>query len=321
MMSEPETIPSGRHPGADAPSPTAMGDDAGGEVIEWVTARPAPRWGQWTFVTVLVALLGVGAVGLARNPHMQWDVVRQFLFDGTILKGIVTTFELTVISLVLATVIAVPLASMQRGGNSVMSAIAGLYVWFFRGVPTIIQLLFWYNISLLIPAVSLHIPGVIDYSAETNTLITGFTASILGLGLHESAYMAEIVRGGINSVPRGQVQAATALGMRPRQTLVRVVLPQAARTILPPSGNEFIRLLKESSLVAIIGGGGLLTAAQYIYGQNYAVIPLLLVASVWYLVLTTIATLGQRLLETKTNPERVRLRQRPRPNAAASEGV
>jgi polar amino acid transport system permease protein len=247
---------------------------------------------------------------------MQWDVVAQYLFDGTVLKGTIVTVELTVISLLLATVLAVPLASMQRGDSGIISALAGLYVWFFRGVPTIIQLLFWYNIALVVPTIGLTIPNVVDFSFETNVVITGFTASILGLGLHESAYMAEIVRAGINSVPKGQTMAATALGMSRRQTLFKVILPQAARTILPPSGNEFIRLLKESSLVAIIGGGGLLTAAQYIYGQNYAVIPLLLVASIWYLVLTTITTFVQRFLESRSGP---RVAKTSRGRTAASQ--
>jgi polar amino acid transport system permease protein len=272
------------------------------EPILWVTARPVRNIRQRVIVVLVLLALGVAAVGLAQNPHMQWDVVAQYLWDGTVLKGIVTTVELTVISLILATVLAVPLASMQRGTSGVIATLAGLYVWFFRGVPTIIQLLFWYNIALVVPSVGLSVPNLFQFSFETNVLITGFTASILGLGLHESAYMAEIVRAGINSVPKGQTMAATALGMSRRQTLFRVILPQAARTILPPSGNEFIRLLKESSLVAIIGGGGLLTAAQYIYGQNYAVIPLLLVASIWYLVLTTITTFVQRLLESRSEP-------------------
>ncbi|HXP29387.1 MAG TPA: amino acid ABC transporter permease, partial [Solirubrobacteraceae bacterium] len=173
-----------------------------------------------------------------------------------------------------------------------------LYVWFFRGTPVLVQLLFWYNIAALYPKISVGIPfGPAFVHADANTLITPFAAAILGLGLNEGAYMAEIVRAGIISVDPGQADAAQSLGMTRLQTMRRIVLPQAMRVIIPPTGNETISMLKTSSLASVIVVTELLYASQLIYSVNFKTIPLLIVASIWYIVCTSVLYVGQYYLE------------------------
>jgi polar amino acid transport system permease protein len=172
------------------------------------------------------------------------------------------------------------------------------YIWFFRGTPVITQLIFWNFLAALFPTLGLGIPfGPELATFDTNVLINQFTACLLGLGLNEAAYMSEIVRGGLNSVDHGQTEAAGALGMSRAQTLRRIVLPQAMRVIIPPTGNETISMLKTTSLVVVIGYFELQTAVQSIYSRNFQTIPLLIVAAAWYLVLTSVLSVGQSYLE------------------------
>jgi polar amino acid transport system permease protein len=179
-----------------------------------------------------------------------------------------------------------------------VSSASSFYIWFFRGTPVLVQLLFWYNIAALYPKIALGIPfGPAFVHADANTLITPFTAAILGLGLNEGAYMAEIVRAGIISVDAGQSDAAQSLGMTRLQTMRRIVLPQAMRVIIPPTGNETISMLKTSSLASVIVVTELLYAAQLIYSVNFKTIPLLIVASIWYIVCTSVLYVGQYYLE------------------------
>jgi polar amino acid transport system permease protein len=187
---------------------------------------------------------------------------------------------------------------MRLSPNPMVSGGAWCYVWLFRGTPVLVQLLFWSFIAAVYPKISLGIPfGPSLISQTANSLITPFVAAILGLGLNEGAYMSEIVRAGLLSVDEGQTEAAQALGMSRMQTLRRVVLPQAMRVIIPPTGNETISMLKTSSLVSVIAFTELLYASQLIYSQNYKQIPLLIVASLWYLFLTSILSFGQYYLE------------------------
>jgi polar amino acid transport system permease protein len=189
---------------------------------------------------------------------------------------------------------------MRLSDNPVFRAVAGAYVWVFRGTPILVQLLFWFFLGTVLPTITLGIPFGPDLASwPTNAVITQFSAAILGLGLNEAAYMAEIVRAGIGSVDSGQSEAAEALGMGPATTYRRVILPQAARLILPPTANQTISMLKLTSLVLVIGLPELTTTAQIIYGRNLQQIPLLIVASIWYLVLTTILTIVQSRLEKR----------------------
>ncbi len=264
--------------------------------------RNYPKWGVG--LTAVVALLFLATViqSLAVNPKLQWDVVAKYFFDPVILSGVWGTLTLTIGSVLIAIIVGFVIAYMGES-NIVAQSVARTYIWFFRGVPLLVQLLIWFNIALLIPTVTIGIPFTsIGESINTNLLISGSTAALLGLGLHEAAYMAEIVRSGIISVPVGQTEAALTLGLRRSEALRKIVFPQMLRVIVPPTGNLAISLMKASSLVAAIGGGELLSKAQFIYGRTLEVVPLLLVASMWYLVLVSVATVGQYFLEKKLQP-------------------
>src|SRR4051794_31462173 len=195
----------------------------------------------------------------------------------------------------------VVLAVMRLSPNPLVTGFSWFYVWFFRGTPVLVQLLFWSFVSALYPQISLGIPfgGPVLVHGSANAVITPFVAAILGLGLNEGAYMAEIVRAGILSVDEGQTEAAQALGMTRLQMMRRIVLPQAMRVIIPPTGNETISMLKTSSLVSVIAYSELLYSVQLIYAVNYKQIPLLMVASIWYLIVTTVLSVGQYYLERR----------------------
>ncbi|MER7357101.1 amino acid ABC transporter permease [Nonomuraea dietziae] len=235
------------------------------------------------------------------NPNLHWDVIVGFLLDGRILGGLWITIALTALSMVIGVALGVTAAVMQLSDSPVLRGAAGLYTWFFRGTPLLVQLIFWFNIGLVFPEIGIGIPfgGPMFLQWPANELITPFTAALLGLTINEGAYMAEIVRAGIRSVDPGQREAAESLGMRHRQILRRIVLPQAMRVIIPPTGNQFISMLKTTSMVSVISGAELLTVSQRIYLDNFEVIALLVVASTWYLLLTSVATVGQRFLERR----------------------
>jgi polar amino acid transport system permease protein len=187
---------------------------------------------------------------------------------------------------------------MRLSPNPLLSNVAYGYIWFFRGTPVLVQLIFWFNLAVLVPNISLGIPfGPTFVSWDTNSVITPFVAALLGLGLNEAAYMAEISRAGIQSVDEGQVEASSALGMSRAQTMRRIVLPQAMRVIIPPTGNEVISMLKTTSLVSVVAMPELFYNTQQIYARTYQTIPLLIVASIWYLILTSVLTTGQFYIE------------------------
>jgi polar amino acid transport system permease protein len=233
---------------------------------------------------------------VATNDRFEWDVVGDYLFSKRILDGFVLTLELTFVAMAIGIVLGVGLAVMRLSPNPMLSSASWSYIWLFRGTPVLVQLLFWSFISALYPEITLGLPFV---HIDANELITPKVAAILGLGLNEGAYMAEIVRAGILSVPEGQSEAASALGMTRLQTMRRVVLPQAMRVIVPPTGNETISMLKTTSLVSVLAVTELLYAAQLIYSTNYKTIPLLITASIWYLVATTVLSIGQYYLERR----------------------
>ena len=263
---------------------------------ERVIKRRRPgRWVSYVVLGVLVAML---INTLITNPNFGWAVVGQYFTSVRILDGLVKTLQLTVISMVLGIVLGVVLAIMRLSSNPMMTAVSWFYIWFFRGTPLFVQLLFWGYASALYPRLSLGVPfGPSFMSADVNHLITPVMAAILGLGLNEGAYMAEIVRAGILSVDSGQTEAAQALGMSRARTLRRIVLPQAMRVIVPPTANNTISMLKNTSLVSVLAFPELLYAAQLIYSDNFKTIPLLLTASLWYLVVTSVLTAGQYYLE------------------------
>lgn len=258
-----------------------------------VPARHPWRWVAGTAVAAVVILLLISAV---TNPRFGWDKVALYFRDVAIVNGIGITLFLTVVCMALGVGLGVVLAVMQLSANPVVKASANAYVTIFRGTPVLVQLLFWFNLSALYPEITFGIPGV---SLDANQLITPLAAAILGLGLNEAAYMSEIVRAGIQSIDQGQSEAAGALGMSRIQTLTRVVLPQAMRVIIPPTGNEFIGMLKTTSLVSVLAVPELLYSAQIISSKNLQVVPLLLVASIWYIIITTVFSIGQGYLERR----------------------
>ncbi|TDC96108.1 amino acid ABC transporter permease [Nonomuraea deserti] len=259
---------------------------------------PLRHYPQHVAALIVLVVLAWLVSELATNPNMQWSQVVHFLTSPIILQGVLTTIQLTVMCMILGTFLGLVFAVMRMSDNRFLRTVSWYYVWFFRGTPVLVQLIFWYNLSLLFPRIGIGIPFTdIGVGAPTNSVVSPLLASILGLGLNVGAYMAEIVRGGILAIDRGQSEAAAALGMTRKRIMRRIVLPQAMRVILPPTGNQFIDLLKASSMVAFIAGGDLLTRTQQVYAMNFQVVPLLVVASIWYLVLTSIATFGQYFIE------------------------
>ncbi len=267
------------------------------------TVLPQRRPGRWIGSALVVLLAAITIDILIRNKNFQWDVVWEYLFSPKILSGLLMTLELTAIAMAIGCAIGVLLAAMRLSPNAIVARAAALYIWFFRGTPILVQLIFWYNLAALFPRIAIGVPfggpAVIDFSA--NAFITPFTAAILGLGLNEGAYMAEIVRAGMSSVDDGQVDAGRALGLRRLQIMRRIVLPQAMRFIIPPTGNETIGMLKMTALVSVIALSDLLYSAQLIFSENFQTIPLLIVASLWYLLITSILTLVQGRIEQRFN--------------------
>jgi polar amino acid transport system permease protein len=266
---------------------------------EEIRAVPVRHPGRWVAIAIIVVLAAMFVHMLWTNPNFEWGVVRKYFFDHGILHGLWATLELTVIAMVIGIAGGVLLALMRLSANPVLSSASWLYIWFFRGTPVLVQLIFWFNISALVgTTLSLGIPfGPTFVDFDTNLLITPFVAAILGLGLNEAAYMSEIVRAGILSVDEGQSEAAHALGMRRLMVMYRIVLPQAMRVIIPPTGNETISMLKTTSLVSTLAFTELLKAGQNIYNANYKTIPLLIVISAWYLLMTSILSVGQYYIE------------------------
>ncbi len=265
---------------------------------EEIRAVPLRRPGRWLAALIVLVVAASLIRSAVTDPHFEWGVVGEYMFDHRILEGLLVTIELTVIAMAIGIALGLLLAVMRLSPNPLLSGASWLYIFFFRGTPVLVQLIFWYNISALYPKIGLGVPfGPALVHPDANVLITAFRAAVLGLGLNEGAYMAEIVRAGIISVDPGQSDAAQALGMTRVQTLRRIVLPQAMRVIIPPTGNETISMLKTTSLASVITVGELLYAAQNIYSANFKIIPLLIVASLWYLVCTSVLYVGQHYLE------------------------
>jgi len=270
-----------------------------------VPVRHPWRWVTSVVIVVLVLMLVNTLLfshvvrGGTREGRFQWGVVGHYLFATPVLKGIVITLELTVIAMVAGVTIGVLLAVMRLSPSPLLSGAAWIYIWFFRGTPVLVQLFFWYvGIAYLYQRLGLGAPFGTEYvTFDSNTLVTPFVAGALGLSFNEGAYMAEIVRAGIISVDEGQSEAAQSIGLSKAQTMRRIVLPQAMRIIIPPTGNETISMLKTTSLVSTITVVELFQATQNIATTTYEVVPLLLVASLWYLFFTSILTVGQYYVE------------------------
>ncbi|MDQ6775842.1 MAG: amino acid ABC transporter permease [Actinomycetota bacterium] len=265
-----------------------------------ITAVPVRRPGRW-IATVLVLLVALAIVNsVASNPRFQWGLVGHYLFDPRILRGVRITIELTVVAMAMGVVGGVGLAVMRLSPNRLVSGASWLYIWFLRGTPLLVQFIFWNSLGELYPSIAVGIPfGPAFFHIDANSVLKPFVVCILALGLNEAAYMAEIVRAGIISVDKGQYEAAGSLGMGRLMTMRRIVLPQAMRVIVPPTGNEAISMLKNTSLASVIAYTELLYSVQLIYSVNYKIIPLLIVASFWYLVMTSVMYVGQYFIERR----------------------
>jgi polar amino acid transport system permease protein len=272
-----------------------------------IKAIPVRHPGRWVAAVVLLVLVAMFINGffvakIKRGNSFQtrfgWEVVGQYFTSSQVLQGLVMTIELTILAMIIGIVGGIILAVMRLSANPIARWVAWVYIWFFRGTPLLVQLLFWYVIGYAFPTLSLGIPfGPEFLHFSPNDVITPFIAALIGLGLNEAAYMAEIVRAGILSVDEGQFEAAQSLGMGRLLAMRRVVLPQAMRVIIPPTGNEVISMLKNTSLASVITVTELLYSVQLIYAATYQTVPMLLVASIWYIIVTTVLTVGQYYVE------------------------
>ncbi len=271
------------------------------EVPDDIRVAHRAHWGWW----VLAAVVLLCAAGLVKmlftNPNLQWGIVADWFFSRSIVFGLLRTLELTVLSMVIGILLGMLTAVMRLSPIPILSSVAWFYTWFFRGTPLLVQLIFWYNLAALFPVFKIGIPliGPTVWEGNANHIVTPFMAALLGLALNEGAYMAEIVRGGIISVDQGQQEAAVALGMRQSRALRRVILPQAMRVIIPPTGNQVISMLKSTSLVSVTSMPELLYSAQLVYNRTFQTIPLLIVASIWYLIVTSVLSVIQYYIERR----------------------
>jgi polar amino acid transport system permease protein len=262
--------------------------------------RAVPLRHPWRWVSAVLVLLALAGIvdTFVTAPDLHWSVVPQYLFNGQLLQGIVVTLYLTALAMIVGVGLGILLAVMRLSPNPVMSWVSWVYIWFFRGTPVLVQLFFWFAISFILPTLSIGIPFTqIAWHASTNSVITPLVGALLGLGLNEAAYMAEIVRAGIISVDHGQTEAAHALGMRRSLVMRRIVLPQAMRVIVPPTGNETISMLKTTALAYIVGVHELYFVQNQISLYNYKIVELLITASIWYLVMSSVLTVGQYYIE------------------------
>ncbi|MGW3718326.1 amino acid ABC transporter permease [Streptomyces sp. NPDC005133] len=281
MSAQTDAFPQSR----PAPLSEGSGKDNDADRLRIVPVR---RTGQWTAAVVVLLLLALAVNSVIRNEAFQWDVVGDYFTTASVLRGLGLTLWLTALVMALGFALGTLLAVLRLSGNRVLQAVSWGYVWLFRSTPILVQLLFWFNIGALYP----EILGV-----RTVNLLGPVTVAVIGLTLHEAAYAAEVVRGGILSVERGQIEAAQSLGLGAWRRFRRIVLPQAMRSIVPPAGNMLIGTLKGTSIVSIIAVQDLLYSVQLVYHRTYQVIPLLLVATLWYVVVTSLLSVGQHYIE------------------------
>jgi polar amino acid transport system permease protein len=269
-----------------------------------VPLRHPWRWVAAAAILVLAVMLvhslffSTVVRGGRRQERFEWHVINHYFFSSQILDGVRITIEVTVLAMVGGVILGVVLAIMRLSPNPLVTGAAWVYIWFFRGTPVLVQLLFWYNAAYIFPSFTLGVPfGPAFVHINLNSTLTPLIVASFGLALNEGAYMAEIVRAGIISVDEGQTEAAQSIGMSRLTTLRLIVLPQAMRVIIPPTGNETISMLKTSSLAFVVTLPELLFQTQEIYSATYQTVPLLMVASLWYLLVTSVLMIGQYYVE------------------------
>ncbi|WP_225628353.1 amino acid ABC transporter permease [Streptomyces werraensis] len=286
----PAAVPPRKQPDALAPSPAPDTD----------VPRIVPRRnvGRWIGAGIALLLFAMLLNSVVRNDAFQWSVVGRYFTTSAVLDGLLLSLWLTAVVMVLGFLTGTVLAVMRLSGNPVLRTLSWGYIWIFRSTPLLVQLLFWFNIGALYPTLGLGIPfGPQFVTVQTVNLLGPTLTAVIGLTLHESAYAAEVVRGGILSVDSGQTEAAQALGLSRRRTLRRIVVPQAMRSIVPTAGNMLIGTLKGTSIVSVLAVHDLLYSVQLIYNQTYQIIPLLMVATLWYIAVTTALSIAQFYVE------------------------
>lgn len=290
------TLPVHARPAAPAGDPV----DIAARRIDPSTLTVVRARHPWRWLSAAAALIVVAQFvnGLATNSGWDWPTFAKYFTAPVVLQAMWLTIQLTIYGTVLGFALGVAIAAARLSKNPVLQTIAWTYVWAFRSIPLIVQLLFWFNIAYLYDTLSIGVPfGPALATFDVNSTISGMTAAVIGLGLHQAAYSAEIVRAGILSVDHGQVEAAAALGIPRRRQFFRIVLPQAMRGILPNAANEVISLFKGTSIVSTMAIAELFYQVQVIYGRNGRVVPLLMVATVWYILMTTALSIVQYYVE------------------------
>ncbi|CAN5200846.1 amino acid ABC transporter permease [soil metagenome] len=302
-MSEQETRLSAPTAGGGARRPSSPVTDPA-----LAPRRPSRHIARNIVAVILVLLLAFWLQDLIRNPALDWPTIGQYFFSYDVLAGLGRTLLITVISIVVAVILGTVLATMRLSDNPLLRAISWVYVWFFRSVPLLVLLILTFNLSLLYPAFVLGVPfGPQLFSINTQDLVNPLVAAIVTFSLQQAAYTSEVLRASIQSVPPGQREAASALGMTKTRTMLRIVFPQAMRVALPPVANDTINLLKSTALVAFIAVPDLMYSVQQIYAANFRIIPLLIVATLWYMIVVSILSAGQHLIERKlkNSPTRI----------------
>ena len=260
---------------------------------------PEPRIGRWFGGAALAVFAAWVVYQLLVNPGFEWAIVFRYLLHPDVLHGVLMTVELTVLVMAMGTILGIAIALARQSRDPVLPVCAQAFIWFFRGTPVLVQLVFWYNLASLFPTLSLGIPfgGPKLLAVSSTAAISSFTAALLGLGLNEAAYMSEIVRAGLLSVDPGQTDASRALGHSPAQTFRVVVLPQAMRAIVPPTGNQVIGMLKYTSIASVVALPELMQSVENIYSRTFETIPLLIVAALWYLAMVSLLSIAQHFIE------------------------
>jgi polar amino acid transport system permease protein len=274
------------------------------------------RRGLLEYMAWLACVLVAAGVAhtLVTNENYQWDVVGQYFTAPTVLQGLRLTIILTILAMVFGALLGMVIAVMRASTVRPVRLLASGYVTFFRGTPVLVQLIFWFNIAALYPNIAVGIPFTgISQAVDVNALMGATTAAIIGLSLNEAAYLAEIIRGGFAAVDKGQIEAADSLGMSSRTKLLRVIIPQSMPTVVPATGNQVIGMFKETSLVSVLGVAELLQSTQLIYARTYQTIPLLIVACIWYLLMTLALSYPQSLIEKRYSLVRSRVSNEPAP--------
>lgn len=293
-----DTLP--RRPGAaEAATPPSAASSSRVDLGDLPVVH-TKHWFRWSIGIVVLFVVAQFAWSLVTNENYEWDVFAHYFLSEPVLQGVGLTLLLTVVAASIGFFLGTLLALARLAKSPLLNSAAWLFIWFFRSVPLVVQIIVWYNLGYLYPTLGLGTPFTTDFwivEFPTVQLISAFAAAILGLSLNQAAYSAEIIRGGLVSVDQGQLEAAAALGIPPRRRLTRIILPQAMRSIVPNATNEVIGLVKGASVVFVIALPEVFYAVQVIYNRNSRVIPLLLVAVVWYTIITTALSIAQYYIE------------------------